>query len=172
MMIGDIYVTPKDLPYYVNPYDHGGNMDFKDISPGNTLFLKAELAGGLLVLGDCHAVQGDGEMLGLAAECAAEVKLRIAKDEKYRPKRPFIMKPESFVCIACRNPYANAREVAIKDATEMLARIKGCTEAEAWLYVVTVGDLRNGAVWAMGKTEPEWMTKLPLVVGVEVPLLD
>ena len=37
-------------------------------------------------------------------------------------------------------------------------------EEEAFLYVTTVGDLRNGALWPMGKND------LPLVVGVEVPL--
>jgi amidase len=65
MMIGDIYVTPDGWPGG-NPWDNGGNMDFKDIAAGNTLLLKAILEGGLLVLGDCHAAQGDGEILGLA----------------------------------------------------------------------------------------------------------
>jgi len=52
----------------------------------------------------------------------------------------------------------------------VLARLAGCTEEEAYLYVTTIGDLRSGAVWAMGKTEPEWAARIPLVVGVEVPL--
>jgi hypothetical protein len=42
--------------------------------------------------------------------------------------------------------------------------LAGCTQQEAYLYVTTVGDLRNGAVWGMGKND------LPLVVGVEVPV--
>jgi acetamidase/formamidase len=32
---------------------------------------------GLLVLGDVHACQGDGAILGLGAACAANVTLRI-----------------------------------------------------------------------------------------------
>ncbi|MFH1086704.1 MAG: acetamidase/formamidase family protein, partial [Chloroflexota bacterium] len=60
MMIGDIYVTPADWPGG-NPWDNGGNMDFKDVASGHTLLLKAILPGGLLVLGDVHAAQGDGE---------------------------------------------------------------------------------------------------------------
>lgn len=169
MMIGDIYVTPGVMPGG-NPHDNGGNMDFKDIAAGNTLFLKAVLPGGLLVLGDCHAVQGDGEILGLAAECAAEVQLSITKDDTYKPERPLIRTPRSFICLACRPDYALARDLAVADATQILARLTGCTEAEAYLYVTTVGDLRNGAVWSMGKREPDWAINLPLVVGVEVPL--
>jgi amidase len=169
MMIGDIYVTPHEWPPG-NPYDNGGNMDFKDITAGNTLFLKAVLAGGLLVLGDCHAAQGDGEILGLAAECAAEVQLSITKDVTYKPERPLIRTPRSFISLACRPDYAQARDLAVDDAKSILACLTGCSEAEAYLYVTTVGDLRNGAVWAMGKREPDWVRNLHLVVGVEVPL--
>jgi len=168
LMIGDIYVTPSRR--VSNPDDNGGNMDFKDIAPGNTLFLRAQLPGGLLVLGDVHAAQGDGEILGLAAECAAEVTLCITKDDTYLSERPTIRKPHSFVSIACRADYAAARDQAVDDAKKILARLTGCSEAEGYLYVTTVGDLRNGAVWAMGKTEPNWVKTMPLVVGVEVPL--
>jgi amidase len=168
MMIGDIYVTPNRS--VMNPDDNGGNMDFKDISAGNTLLLKAQLPGGLLVLGDVHAVQGDGEILGLGAECAAEVQLTITKDEKYQPERPMIIKPHSFVSIACRKGYAEARDLAAQDAKQILARIAGCTEEEAFLFVTTAGDLRNGAIWGMGKNEPDWVKTLPVVVGLEVPI--
>jgi amidase len=111
MMIGDVYVTPSGPCQ--NPDDNGGNMDFKDICAGNTLLLKAQLPGGLLVLGDCHAAQGDGEILGLAAECAAEVTLRITRDTACLPERPTIVKAGSFVSIACRQDYAQARDLAV-----------------------------------------------------------
>jgi amidase len=134
--------------------------------------LRAELPGGLLVLGDCHAAQGDGEILGLGAECAAEVTLRVTRDDAYRTERPTVVKAHSFVCLACRPDYVEARDLAVQDASRLLARLTGCTEKEAYLYVTTVGGLRHGATWSMGKTEPEWMRTLPLVVGVEVPLWD
>ena len=166
MMIGDIYVTPAG-EVGGNPWDNGGNMDFKDISPGNALLLRAELPGGLLVLGDCHAAQGDGEILGLAAECAAEVTLTISREERIRCERPTIIKSGSFVSIACRKDYAEARDLAVDDAKKILPRLTGCTEKEAYLFVTTVGDLRNGANWPLKPgSEPD----LPLVVGVEVPV--
>jgi amidase len=169
MMIGDIYVTPDGWPGG-NPWDNGGNMDFKDIASGNTLLLKAILPGGLLVLGDCHAAQGDGELLGLAAECAAEVTLTVTKETNIPVERPTSLKPASFVSLACRKDYAEARDLAVDDAKKLLAHLAGCTEEEAFLFVTTVGDLRNGAVWSMGKTEPDWIKHLPVVVGVEVPM--
>ncbi len=177
MMIGDIRVQPVgEVP---NPWDNGGNMDFKNICAGNTLLLRAELPGGLLVLGDLHAAQGDGELLGLGAECAGEVTLRVRKEESWPVRRPTIRKDDSFLSIACRKDdsflsiacrrdYPAARDLAIADATDILAHIAGSTREEAYLYVTTVGDLRNGAVWPMKAGEQP--SGPPLVVGVEVPL--
>lgn len=132
MMIGDIRVQPaKDV---ANPWDHGGNMDFKDIAAGNTLLLKAELPGGLLVLGDVHAAQGDGEMEGVAAECAGEVTLRITRETMWPVERPTVRKANSFVSIACRSGadgYWLARDQAVEDATKILAKLQGCTASLA-----------------------------------------
>ncbi len=173
MMIGDIRVQPAGKA--PNPWDNGGNMDFKDIAPGNTLMLKAQLPGGLLVLGDLHALQGDGEIGGLGAECAGEVTLRITKETEWPVERPTIRKQNSFASIAFGQgeaAYWLARDQAVEDAVQILARIKSCTDGEARLYVRTAGDLRNGAVWSMGMTDPDWRTFVPLVVGVEVPLCE
>ena len=49
LMVGDIYTTPAGEPVF---YDHGGNMDFTEVCPGNTLYLPVQRDGGLLVLGD------------------------------------------------------------------------------------------------------------------------
>lgn len=171
MMIGDIRVHPEKI--VPNPWDNGGNMDFKDVCAGNMLLMKAEIPGGNLVLGDLHAAQGDGEIEGLGAECAGEVTLRINKEEIWPVERPTIRKPNSFVSIACRagaDGYWQARDQAVEDAVKILTTLKGCSEAEAGLYVRTVGDLRNGGVWSMGRKEPEWMKGVPVVVGLEVPL--
>ncbi|MFH1085196.1 MAG: acetamidase/formamidase family protein, partial [Chloroflexota bacterium] len=171
MIIGDSYVTP-DGPLPPNPWDNGGNMDFRDICAGHTLLLKAALAGGLLVLGDVHAAQGDGEMAGVGAECAAVVTLRITRDEAYLPGVPTVFKPGGYVCIGSRPSYAEARDVAVGEASAILARRAGCTPDEARNYVLTVGSLRNGAGWMIGAASPpwpEWVTRMPVTVGIDVP---
>jgi hypothetical protein len=112
-------------------------------------------------------------MEGVDAECAGEVTLRITKETSWLVERPKIRKATSFVSIACKSGadgYWLARDQAVEDATKILAKLKGCTEGEVRLYVLTAADLRNGGVWAMGKKDPSWCIYLPLVVGVEVPL--
>ncbi len=100
--------------------------------------------------------------------------LRVTKDERWLPVRPMIEKEESFVSLACRPDYREARNLAARDAAKVLARVADVTQQEAYLYVTTVGDLRNGAVWALAGEESveqcPWQAELPLVVGLEVPL--
>ena len=40
---------------------HGGNLDVQEITTGNTVMLRVNEDGAHLFLGDCHAIQGDGE---------------------------------------------------------------------------------------------------------------
>jgi amidase len=48
--------------------EYGGNLDFSFITSGATVYLPVYHSGGLLYLGDGHAVQGDGELNGDALE--------------------------------------------------------------------------------------------------------
>ena len=62
---GVMGVAPK--PAYgtistVQPREHGGNLDNKELGAGATLFLPVWAEGGLFSAGDGHGVQGDGEV--------------------------------------------------------------------------------------------------------------
>src|SRR5439155_14126453 len=43
---------------------YGGDFDMKELVAGSTLFLPVFVPGGMLALGDCHAVGGDGAVAG------------------------------------------------------------------------------------------------------------
>ncbi|TRO48383.1 acetamidase, partial [Candidatus Bathyarchaeota archaeon] len=76
--IGTIGVSPEfEAITTLSPGRHGGNMDCPDVRPGNTLILPVFRPGALLGLGDVHAVQGDGEVCGVAVEIPAVVTLRL-----------------------------------------------------------------------------------------------
>ncbi len=51
----------------------GGNMDFNEVIAGNTVYLPVQQPGGLLYLGDAHALQGDGETSQYALETSMDV---------------------------------------------------------------------------------------------------
>ncbi len=46
----------------IQPREHGGNLDNKELTEGSTLFLPVWAPGALFSAGDGHGVQGDGEV--------------------------------------------------------------------------------------------------------------
>lgn len=50
----------------------GGNIDCKELVAGSTLYLPITVPAALFSVGDGHAVQGDGEVSGVAIECPME----------------------------------------------------------------------------------------------------
>lgn len=52
---------------------HGGNMDVPLTTPGTTVYLPVHCEGGLLMMGDLHAAQGHGEIIGGGIETSGVV---------------------------------------------------------------------------------------------------
>jgi amidase len=52
---------------------HGGNMDYRGFCEGVTVYLPVSAPGALFFIGDGHAVQGDGEIVGTGVETAFEM---------------------------------------------------------------------------------------------------
>jgi amidase len=59
------------------PDDFGGNMDYNGMGAGATVMLPVFEPGALFFLGDGHARQGDGEVLGSAIETSLEVEFSV-----------------------------------------------------------------------------------------------
>lgn len=57
--------------------EHGGNMDYRGFREGVTVYLPVFVPGALLHVGDGHAVQGDGEIVGTGIEISFEVQLTV-----------------------------------------------------------------------------------------------
>ena len=56
---------------------HGGNMDYRGFSEGVTVYLPVFVPGALFYLGDGHAVQGDGEIVGTGIEISFNVQFSV-----------------------------------------------------------------------------------------------
>jgi acetamidase/formamidase len=57
--------------------EHGGNMDYKGFGPGSTVYLPVAVEGALFHLGDCHAIQGAGEIVGTGVEISSETQFTV-----------------------------------------------------------------------------------------------
>jgi amidase len=60
---------------------HGGNMDYRRFAPGTTVWFPVSAPGALFFVGDCHAIQGDGEIVGTGIETAYEITLRLSVEK-------------------------------------------------------------------------------------------
>jgi acetamidase/formamidase len=56
---------------------YGGNMDYRGFVAGVTVYLPVFVEGALLYLGDGHAWQGDGEILGAGIEVSMDVEVTV-----------------------------------------------------------------------------------------------
>jgi len=78
-MIGSIGVAPplNTALYAGDLWIHGGNIDYRRMTEGATLYLPIYRAGAYLSMGDGHALQGDGEISGQGLETSLDVEFEI-----------------------------------------------------------------------------------------------
>jgi acetamidase/formamidase len=78
-MLGCVAVAPprKEAVATSTPDTFGGNMDYNGVVAGTKLMLPVSEPGALLFIGDGHARQGDGEVLGNALETSMNVEFRV-----------------------------------------------------------------------------------------------
>ena len=57
--------------------EHGGNMDYRGFREGVTAYFPVFVDGALLHLGDGHATQGDGEIVGTGIEISFDVEVTV-----------------------------------------------------------------------------------------------
>jgi acetamidase/formamidase len=64
--------------------ENGGNMDYRGFGPGARVSFPVAVPGALFFLGDCHAIQGDGEIVGTGIETCYEVEVRLTIEKGRR----------------------------------------------------------------------------------------
>ncbi len=141
----------------------GGNLDIRDCSPGNRVFLPVYHAGALFYLGDVHASQGDTEFSGTAAETKSTVRLRLELEKKKRLPGIRIEKPDSLVAIHADRPLDYAVESATIHLMDWLITEHGFSPTDAYCLVSTCPDFRIN-VYQMCR-----IRLLRPVAGAEIP---
>jgi amidase len=57
--------------------EYGGNMDYRAFAAGSTVYLPVSVPGALFCVGDGHATQGDGEIVGTGIETSFDVQFTV-----------------------------------------------------------------------------------------------
>lgn len=141
----------------------GGNLDIRDFSPGNRIYLPVYHAGALFYLGDVHASQGDTEFTGTAAETQATVRLKLEVLPQRKATGIRIEKPDALIAVDANRPLEVAVETATCALMDWLIRDYGFTPSDAYCLVSTCPDFRIN-VYQMVR-----IGKLAYVAGAELP---
>ena len=141
----------------------GGNLDIRDVAPGNRILLPIFHEGARFYLGDVHASQGDTEFTGTAAETRATVRLRLELKKGYRIPGMRIEKPDSLVAIHADRPLDYAVETATIHLMDWLIAEHGFSPIDAYCLVSTCPDFRIN-VYQMCR-----IRNLRPVAGAEIP---
>ncbi|HEY6414021.1 MAG TPA: acetamidase/formamidase family protein [Edaphobacter sp.] len=97
---------------------YGGNMDFNEITEGNTVYLPVSNPGALLYLGDGHAAQGDGELNGNALETSMDVEFTVDVIPNKHLPSPRVESPTSIIALG----YDGSLDSAFREATSNMAQ--------------------------------------------------
>ena len=101
--------------------DHGGNMDYRGFVAGVTVYFPVFVPGALLHVGDGHATQGDGEIVGTGIEITMEVQFTVQVIKGKRIRWPRGENAEYIFAVGNARPLDQATQHA---TTEMLRWLK------------------------------------------------
>lgn len=141
-MIGVIGVAPLEGKYSSKiPWKHGGNMDTNDITEGSILYFPVGQKGGLLAMGDCHAVMGDGE-ISSGCEISAEVIVKVDVIKNKKIEWPLVETKDYTMVIASGDNEFDAEKEAAKQAVDLLSKGLGLNWDDALILASLTVDLK------------------------------
>ena len=124
--------------------DYGGNMDIKEVTEGNTVYLPVYIEGALLHLGDAHAIQGDGELCGTAMEMPATVVMTIDVMKGKTIERPRIRSASEIMCVATGLPMERSLRQAYSDLILWMEADFGVPRWDGLSLLTMVGEVSVG----------------------------
>lgn len=155
------------------PGDFGGNIDIRHLNEGSTLLLPVNVEGALFSAGDCHAVQGDGEVCVTGIECPMSFSLRFNLRKGHTiPSPQFIVKrtPISvhdtdagyFATTGVGPDLMEDAKNAVRRMIDWLVRERGLTPEDAYLLCSIAGDLKISEI----VDQPNWIVSFFMPLSI------
>jgi amidase len=142
---------------------YGGNMDYRGFAPGTTVYLPVSVPGALFFLGDGHACQGDGEIVGTGIETSFEVEFSVRLLKRRRIGWPRGENAEDIFTVGNARPLEQALQHATTEMLDWLAQDHGLdmTAASHLLGQVVryeVANVFNPAYSVVCRLAKRWLT--------------
>lgn len=120
----------------------GGNMDFNQLGQGATLYLPVYQPGGLLFLGDGHALQGDGETTQWALETSLDVEFSVEVLPGRPLSSPRVETADAITVIGQSSSLDEAVRAATGSMIQWLEQDYGLSVSEASMVLGTAAQYR------------------------------
>jgi amidase len=152
-IIGVIGVAPPGDPVpTTTPSAWGGNLDTVDVCPGATVYLPVAVPGGMLALGDVHALQGDSECCGTGIECEAEVTMTVRRVMDLLWPTTYLVRDDRLMVFAHSESLDEAAWAAVADMAKLLTKLTGLSDVESRRLLATAGEVRISQIVNPKKT--------------------
>jgi acetamidase/formamidase len=130
--IGQPGITVEGVQSTRPPGPFGGNLDYKDLGPGATLFLPVFHPGARFYVGDPHSGQGDGEVNGTAIEHSLSGRFRFVLHKGKALAGPRAETATHYVMMGIDLDLDRAMRLATAEVIDFLTREKGLSPADAY----------------------------------------
>ena len=144
-MIGVLGVAPvHGAVLTVDNGPHGGNLDVQEITTGNTVMFRVNKDGTHLFMGDCHAIQGDGECNGMGAiEIAATLTVRVSLEKAPRRLNHPRIETATHICtLGCARPLEDAMRIAFEEMVYWMEDEWKIPTAEGYMLLGQIAEAR------------------------------
>jgi acetamidase/formamidase len=144
---------------------YGGNMDYRGFGAGVEVMFPVSAPGGLFFLGDVHAAQGDGEIVGTGIETAAEVQFRVEVVKRKPLGWPRGSNTGEIFTIGNARPLDQALQHATTEMLDWLIRDYGLDEVSASHVMgqavrYDIANVFNPAFSVVCRIGRDWLTDL------------
>lgn len=143
--------------------EHGGNMDYRRLGPGATVWFPVAAPGALFFLGDCHATQGDGEIVGTGIETCFEVEVKLTLEKSRAVVWPRGETSEDIFTLGNARPLDQALQHATTEMVRWLGELGLDTVAASHLLGQVVrydiGNVYDPAYTVACRIEKKWLPK-------------
>ncbi len=144
-MIGTLGTAPEfEVLRNSRGGNHGGNMDVNEVTAGSTVYLPVFVPGGLLHVGDVHAIQGDGEInMSGGIECRSIVRIVVNLVKKPEAMEWVRIEDKDYIMgVACCRSVEESFYSAAREVLNWMVEDYGFSVDEAYLLMGQVMEAR------------------------------
>jgi acetamidase/formamidase len=126
----------------IEPREHGGNIDNKELVEGTTLYLPVWNEGALFSAGDGHGVQGDGEVCLTALETALTGTFRLTVRKDMQLILPMAESSTHYITMGLDPDLDDAAKQALRGMIALVVEKTSMSREHAYALCSLAADMR------------------------------